>query len=381
MTKLLDLDEWIRRTNERYDRQDALEKERQDKLLQKEREKDKNRRKAERKKETSLRRKQKKKEEEAEKRKKQRERQKIKKEKEKLAEKLQRKKEKEFARKLREKEKKKEREAKLKEKKEQRRERNRLLYKQRKSKKVDKMRKRRRHQYRKSIGDKRGFFRIMIVKNKEKYMSVSKHLWMVEAYRAFNDAATGFKENVIGVKRYKEHHDRFTKERIKEGPYDYELLLLKRIDKNNEENVSYIRDENGKAIKHIVADNENYIILEKSEWGISDHYFVHGYSPKDKKTGKWIVDNLILTEMGKKDSKKVFMHQCKIIIQHGVDFDIVVCRNVEECEYLYGCLEKYVMWKKAKNIFFTGHLLPFMTARWMDRIQKKTGWTRRRVEN
>lgn len=227
----------------------------------------------------------------------------------------------------------------------------------------------------KKEGDKYGYFMVMKMKDGKRLEKVSWHKWMNDAYKSFNTVMNDYKENVIGDVIYTGHYDKWTKKRWLEGPFKYEVILLKRIDPEKDEQYSYIRNDNGKAIMHVVEDDNNYIILEKAPWGIPETYYVYGYDKeKDRKTGKWIMENLILDGVSKKNVRRVFKHGNRIVIQKGIDFELVICRGKDDCDRLYDSMSKYCVLHKHEYVFFTGDILNSLVSKWEERIQKKTGW-------
>lgn len=228
---------------------------------------------------------------------------------------------------------------------------------------------------RKSAGDRKGFYMVMTMRNGERYEKVSTNRWMSGAYEVFNKMSNDYRDNVVGDVIYTKRIDRVTKHHIIDGPFYYEILLLKRRDKDVDEEFSYIRNEDGKSVKHVVADNSDYIILEKAPWGMPQKYYVYGYDRwKDKKTGKWIIDNLVTNDLSKTTMRRIMLYGSKIIIQNGVNFDLILCYDKRECEMLYNAMEKYITSHRIEYVFFTGPVLGKMVTIWHERIQKKTGW-------
>lgn len=227
----------------------------------------------------------------------------------------------------------------------------------------------------KKEGDKYGYFVVMKMKDGKRLEKVSWHKWMSDAYKSFNSVMNDYSENVIGDVIYARHYDKWKKKLWLEGPFKYEVILLKKINPETDDNFSYIRNNDGKAVLHIVDDNNSYVILEKAPWGIPEKYYVYGYDKeRDKKTGKWIMDNLVLDGVSKKNVRRVFQYENKIIIQKGVDFDIVVCRGNDDCDRLYESMSRYCISHKHDYVFFTGRIFNSLVSKWKERIQKKTGW-------
>ena len=117
-------------------------------------------------------------------------------------------------------------------------------------------------------------------------------------------------------------------------------------------------------------------MIAKKDWYIPETYNVYGYNPvTDRKTGRWIFDNIINKNCCMDNIKNVFMCENKLIVQYTSDIDFVVCKSKEECRRLYNGLEENIG-ENRKTVFFNNELAKGMRSWLYDIIEEKTGWRR-----
>lgn len=224
-------------------------------------------------------------------------------------------------------------------------------------------------------GDRYGYHRIVLTKDYESYKELSHSWWLLTAVKKFNKY---IEENNAGVLCEK----RIIQSDVKDAyPVKYEILLLEKIDPEMGSNVRELRNEDGKFIENVVANNSSYAIIQKADWYIPETYYVYGYNPKtDRKTGRWIFDNIINKNCTRDNIKNIFMCDNKLIIQYGTDFDFVVCKNSDECVRLYTAFEHEVD-PKNKYIIFSNHITKARKSWFYDQMEEKTGWDRNRIKH
>jgi len=222
----------------------------------------------------------------------------------------------------------------------------------------------------KKKGDVYGFYRIILTKNHKQYDELSYSWWMLTAYDKFNKYIEGNHKDVICEKIISQSNKQDAE------PVKYEILLLKKIDPNVDDGVRELRDENGLFVENKIKNRTTYAIIAKSDWYIPETYNVYGYNPvSDRKTGRWIYDNIINVNCNKYNLKNVFMCDNKLIIQYDTDFDFVLCKNKNECLRLYNGLER-AKDKKNKFVIFSGYLVDARKPWLYNELEKKTGWDR-----
>lgn len=223
---------------------------------------------------------------------------------------------------------------------------------------------------RRKNGDVFGYYRIILAKNHKMTKELSPSWWMGTAYQKYNDYIEENRRGVICEKRIAQSN-------IQDGEkVKYEILLLKKIDPEQDNGVREIRNEDGLFVENRVANNPEYAIIAKSDWYIPETYNVFGYNPvSDRKTGRWIFDNIINKDCCRENIKNVFMLDNKLIVQYDGDVDFILCKNTEECMRLYNGLEG-AMDKKNKFVFFTNTLVEARKSWLYNLLEEKTGWSR-----
>lgn len=225
----------------------------------------------------------------------------------------------------------------------------------------------------KRLGDVYGFYRIVLTKNYVQYDELSYSWWMLTAYEKFNNYVKENHKDVICEKIIAQSS------RQDAEPVKYEILLLKKVNPEEDDGVRELRDENGLFVENRIKNRKTYAIISKADWFIPETYNVYGYNPvSDRKTGRWIFDNLVNSNCDKYNSKNVFMCDNKLIIQYDSGLDFVLCKNKSECLRLYNGLEN-AMPKKNKFVVFSGYLVDARKPWLYNELEKKTGWDRDRL--
>lgn len=224
----------------------------------------------------------------------------------------------------------------------------------------------------KANNDEYSFFNVIITKNNKKIKGLGKAWWKSAGYKLYNDALEKNRATVSYPVKYKtkRENNKRTTENVK-----YEILLLKKVEEN-EDNVANFRDENGRFVKNVIKDCPNRVIIEKAEWYVEELFNVFGYHPNsDRKTYKWIMDNLILNnEDTGQYMKRIMVFNNRIIIERLEDFDFITCRNKKQCVEVYNKMQKDILSLKRKYIVFMGKVTAYQKKKWIERIQEKTGW-------
>jgi hypothetical protein len=69
----------------------------------------------------------------------------------------------------------------------------------------------------------------------------------------------------------------------------------------------------------------------------------------------------------------------KLIIHSEEQFDMVICKCMEDAQRLHHTLNKVVKKNKIKNIIFMGTATDATMGRMYDLIKEKTGWPMRKI--
>lgn len=224
---------------------------------------------------------------------------------------------------------------------------------------------------RKAAGDVRGYYRIVLMHNRDQVDELKSAWWLHNAMARFDEYVKKHNDGVICEVRTKRDDKRHDKE-----SHD-EILLLKHIDPTVDDGIRSFRNKDGIFVDHIVANNKSYAIINKSDVYTPELFHVYGYNPvTDKKTGRWIYDNIIAKDCSKENFKNVFVMDNKLIIMYNGDFDLVICKDNDTCSRLYEGL-RLETGKQKMFVQFTGNATKAMKPKYYDMIQEKTGWNRK----
>lgn len=218
-------------------------------------------------------------------------------------------------------------------------------------------------------GDRKGNFRIIITESGTRVKTIGIHKTLLDAYENYNTLVSENVENVIGYKKFIS---------VKNGnPYDvnlldFEILLVENVGEENVYRTTF-KEEGGKYVESVITDSDRHVILAKNQWRIPEYYVVYGYNQiKDKKSGKWIFDNLIANDLGKVDHKVIILFNQRLIIQGNDNFDIITCRYIEEAKLLFNDLKERL--SSRDDVMFVGKVTLNMAYRLNAKIEEKTGW-------
>lgn len=231
----------------------------------------------------------------------------------------------------------------------------------------------------KAKGDRHNLFTIMVTKDGKRVEIKHRCAWFLDAYEEFERLYNDNNNNVIGEKIFVRKNGKNNEKRKLVRFGRHELLLLERT-KPGEDNKTFLRSkETGKYEENVITDYKAYKIIDKRTWKIPEFFYVYGYNPvTDKKTGKWIVDNILLKNADK-GVKRVFMLNNKIIVDDYNDFEFITFVNEDECKSVYR--EFYLLLNKDKRFLFTGKLPQNVNHLWYDKMMKKTGWNRNKCSS
>ena len=162
---------------------------------------------------------------------------------------------------------------------------------------------------------------------------------------------------------------------------NYELVLLKRNMSGDNPEV-LLRNELGQFIPNITS-NEKWLIYQKEPFYFEETFWIYGFHPRhQRKDFKYILNDILLKDIDdvKYPQKRVSVFKNKLVIDDdNYDFNLIICKNKNECIRLYNELEKSIKPLKLKSIFWSGFVKDINSNRLVDRIAEKTGWNRKKI--
>lgn len=250
--------------------------------------------------------------------------------------------------------------------------RSKRLLKKRNARKYAK-RKKALDEYRKLMGDEKGTFSIYLMKNGKRVKFFGRKRFKNAAVGLYFDLLKKNKKEVSFKQTIVKNYGKYVENK-------YELVLVKKLTPEESNNVTLLRDDNGKFIENYLVDAPTHKILDKNEWLIEETFNVYGFDPqKERKTFDYIYNNIILKPQTNAYSR-LFIYNNKLIHHYDDDFDMVRCKNTQQAVKLYDTIEKKIDKKKYPNIFFMGKLSGTSVEWVISEIQKKTGWTRNKCK-
>lgn len=178
-------------------------------------------------------------------------------------------------------------------------------------------------------------------------------------------------------------------------PLNYELVILKLKEDNNDDYKPLLQNDYGEFVEHTITRYDKYGGVNtnprKKEWEIYDKapfyveetFWVYGHHPSwDRRTcmniyTEYIEDFLMLD---KYNFVKVLVYKNKLIIDQSSDFTFVICKCPADCIRLYNKLYEICTKNKMKKVFWANQITKnFEKEYWIDKIQKKTNWTRAKI--
>jgi hypothetical protein len=147
------------------------------------------------------------------------------------------------------------------------------------------------------------------------------------------------------------------------------------ITKPTEEGDSFrlLRDEYGKT--YTEKPLGDWTILHSDDYQVEETFWVYGMDAKaERPTISEVVKRLMQGAYAKKMVKQVIVVYNKLIIHNEEQFDMVLCKNLEDAQRLHHTLAKIAKKQKIKSLLFMGTASKAMNGRLYDLIHDETGW-------
>ena len=225
-----------------------------------------------------------------------------------------------------------------------------------------------REEYHKSMGDEKGTFSIYLMKDGKRTKFFGYRRYKVAALQLYHEILQKNNEAVQFPQKYVKSSKKIKK-------HVYELVLVKKLDEDDTDNTTLLRNKDGKFIENYLVDAPSHKILDKNEWLIEETFHVYGFDPiRERKNFDYIYNNIILKNTS--IYSRILVYNNKLIHHYDDDFDMVICKSPSQAVELYDMIEKMIDTKKIPTIFFMGKISGSMSTWILNEIEKKTGWPR-----
>lgn len=154
-------------------------------------------------------------------------------------------------------------------------------------------------------------------------------------------------------------------------PVKYQICVTKITEEGD--TFRLLRDDYGKTYtEEPIGD---WTILASDDFEVEETFWLYGFNPKaDRPNISEIVKKLMIGAYAKKMVKQIIVVYNKLIIYNEDQFDMVICKNMEDAQRLHHTLSKIAKKQKIKSLLFMGTASQAMVSRMYDIIVEETGW-------
>lgn len=151
---------------------------------------------------------------------------------------------------------------------------------------------------------------------------------------------------------------------------NYEICVTKPTE--GDDTFRLLRDDYGKL--YVEKPLGDWTILASDEYNVEETFYIYGYEGDDRPTIREVVKRLMIGAHSKKMVKQIIVVHNKLIIYNEDQFDMVICKNLEDAQRLHHTLAKIAKKQKIKSLLFMGTATPANVGRMYDIIHEETGW-------
>jgi hypothetical protein len=153
-------------------------------------------------------------------------------------------------------------------------------------------------------------------------------------------------------------------------PVKYQICVTKPTEEADTFRI--LRDDYGKL--YTEKPLGDWTILASDEYNIEETFYIYGYESEDRPTIREVVKRLMIGAHSKRMVKQIIVVYNKLIIYNEDQFDMIICKNLEDAQRLHHTLAKIAKKQKIKSLLFMGTAQPAQIGRYYDIIHEETGW-------
>lgn len=156
-------------------------------------------------------------------------------------------------------------------------------------------------------------------------------------------------------------------------PVKYQICVTKPTEEGDTFRI--LRDDYGKL--YTEQPLGDWTILASDEYQVEETFHIYGYESKngERPTIKEVIKRLMINAHSKKATKQIIVVYNKLIIYNEEQFDMIICKNLEDAQRLHHTLAKIAKKQKIKSLLFMGTASAATISRMYDLIHDKTGWS------
>ncbi len=155
-------------------------------------------------------------------------------------------------------------------------------------------------------------------------------------------------------------------------PVKYQICVTKPTE--DDDTFRILRDDYGKL--YTEKPIGDWTILASDDYQVEETFHIYGYEPinGERPTIKEVIKRLMVNAHSKKSAKQIIVVYNKLIIYNEDQFDMVLCKNLEDAQRLHHTLAKIAKKQKIKTLMFMGTASAATISRMYDLIHEKTKW-------
>jgi hypothetical protein len=203
-------------------------------------------------------------------------------------------------------------------------------------------------------------YRVILLSNGEYKKTLYRSKTKETVYKNFNKLKN--ENNVLYPKRFLNTNG------IKK--VRYQICVTKPTEPTD--NFRILRDDYGKL--YTEKPLGDWTILASEDYDIEETFFIYDYIDKERPTIKEIVKRLMVGVYAKKMVKQIIVVHNKLLIYNENQFDMVICKNLEDAQRLHHTLAKICKKQKIKSLLFMGTATQATISRMYDLILDNTNW-------
>jgi len=119
----------------------------------------------------------------------------------------------------------------------------------------------------------------------------------------------------------------------------------------------------------------DWTILDSDDWSVEETFWIYGFDPKTERPNiSEVVRRLMQGAYAKNMVKQIIVVYNKLLIYNEEQFEMVICKNLEDAQRLHHTLAKIAKKQKIKSLMFMGTASKATIGVMYDLIHEKTKW-------
>ena len=154
-------------------------------------------------------------------------------------------------------------------------------------------------------------------------------------------------------------------------PVKYQICITKTTEPTD--TFRSLRDDYGKT--YVEPPLGDWTILDSDDWSVEETFWIYGFDPKTERPNiSEVVRRLMQGAYAKNMVKQIIVVYNKLLIYNEEQFEMVICKNLEDAQRLHHTLAKIAKKQKIKSLMFMGTASKATIGVMYDLIHEKTKW-------